>query len=152
MREEEKKTIEQRFRIIMMIWGSILASLIIYLVVCIFLNEVYQTPVGENFPIATLKNAFYVVSLVILVSIRFLRNKLMPEKGNRSENRINYYIGKYTVAILVSSALSEFIGMFGLVLFFLSKNFADLYIFLALSAAAMIFYRPKKSELVELMS
>lgn len=152
MREEEKKTIEQRFRIIMMIWGSILASLIIYLVVCIFLNEVYQTPVGENFPIATLKNAFYVVSLVILVSIRFLRNKLMPEKGNRSENRINYYIGKYTVAILVSSALSEFIGMFGLVLFFLSKNFTDLYIFLALSAAAMIFYRPKKSELVELMS
>jgi hypothetical protein len=152
MREEEKKTIEQRFLIVMMIWGSILASLIIYLVVCIFINEIYQTPVGDNFPIATLKNAFYGVSFIILVSIRFIRNKLIPEKGNRSENRINYYMGKYTVAILVSSALAEFIGILGLVLFFLNKNFTDLYIFLAISAAAMIFYRPKKSELVELMS
>ena len=59
MREEEKTTFEQRFLIIMMIWGSMLASLIIYLAVCMFINEIYQIPVGEDFPIATLKNIFY---------------------------------------------------------------------------------------------
>ena len=152
MREEEKTTFEQRFLIIMMIWGSMLASLIIYLAVCMFINEIYQIPVGEDFPIATLKNIFYAVSIVIVFAIKFIRNKLLPEKGNRSENKINYYIGKYIVAILVSSALAEFIGILGLVLFLLNKNFNDLYLFLAISAAALIFYRPRKSELIELMS
>ena len=152
IREEEKITIEQGFLTIMFIWGSILALLIIYLGICMFINESYQIPVGENFPITTLKNAFYVVSIIILFGIKFIRNKLIPEKGNRSENRVQYYIDKYKVAVIVSSTLSECIGIFGLVLFFLSKNFNDLYILLAISAAAMIFYRPKKSELTELMS
>jgi len=56
-------------------------------------------------------------------------------------------IGKYVTAMLVSLALSEFIGIMGLALFFLGDNFQVLYIFMAISAVAMFFYRPKREEL-----
>ena len=49
--------------------------------------------------------------------------------------------------MIVSLALSEFIGIMGLVLFFLGDNFQVLYTFMAISAIAMLFYRPKRQEL-----
>ena len=49
--------------------------------------------------------------------------------------------------MFVSLALSEFIGIMGLVLFFLGDNFQVLYTFMAISALAMFFYRPRREEL-----
>jgi hypothetical protein len=54
---------------------------------------------------------------------------------------------KYTVAMLVSLALSESIGIFGFLLFLFGDNFQVLYTFIAVSALAMFFYRPKREEL-----
>jgi hypothetical protein len=59
-------------------------------------------------------------------------------------------LGKYTTAVMVSLALSESIGIYGLVLFFLGSTIQTLYLFMVISACAMIFFRPKKEELAEL--
>lgn len=57
---------------------------------------------------------------------------------------------KYISAMMVALALSESIGIFGFVLFLLGKNALDLYILIAVSAAAIVAYRPKRDELLDL--
>jgi len=52
--------------------------------------------------------------------------------------------------MVISLALSESIGIYGLVLFLLGKNTMDLYLFILVSAGAMIMYRPRKDELLSL--
>jgi hypothetical protein len=56
---------------------------------------------------------------------------------------------KYTTALVVAMALSESIGIYGLVLFFLSKDSLTLYLFILMSAIAMFYYRPRKEELLQ---
>jgi hypothetical protein len=60
------------------------------------------------------------------------------------------FVGKYTTFVIVSLALSESIGIYGFVLFLLGDSFQTLYTFIAVSALAMIFYRPKRKELEKL--
>jgi uncharacterized membrane protein YccC len=50
--------------------------------------------------------------------------------------------------MIVAWALLEGIGVFGLILFLLGKNPMDLYLLIMISAAAMLWYRPKKDELI----
>ncbi len=49
--------------------------------------------------------------------------------------------------MLLSLALSESIGIYGLVLFFLGDSFQTLYIFIGISALGMFHYRPKREEI-----
>jgi hypothetical protein len=53
----------------------------------------------------------------------------------------------YTTAVIVSLALCDSIGLFGLVLFMLGDSFPTLHVFIGISALAMYFYRPKREEL-----
>lgn len=52
--------------------------------------------------------------------------------------------------MIVALTMSETMGIFGLVLFLLGKNSVDLYLLVAVSAAAMIMYRPRKEEVIVL--
>ena len=61
-------------------------------------------------------------------------------------------LGKYTTVSIVSWALAESVAIYGLLLFLLGGSFKDLYLFVAVALAVMIYYRPKMSELVELAS
>ncbi len=46
--------------------------------------------------------------------------------------------------------MSESIGVYGLILFFMGKNRSDLYILIVISAAAMLYYRPNKEEVISM--
>lgn len=61
-------------------------------------------------------------------------------------------IVKYGTAVIVSIAISESIGIVGFVLFLLSKDFPTLYILAGISAAAMLYHRPKMIELDKIAS
>jgi len=58
---------------------------------------------------------------------------------------------KYSAATIVALAMSESIGVYGLILFFLGKNSTDLYLLILISAAAMVIYRPRKDEMLNLV-
>ncbi|MBU2499127.1 MAG: hypothetical protein KKE57_09510 [Proteobacteria bacterium] len=49
--------------------------------------------------------------------------------------------------MMISLALSESIGIYGLVLFFLGDSLRTLYTFIGISALAIIYHRPKREEL-----
>jgi hypothetical protein len=53
--------------------------------------------------------------------------------------------------MILAWAMSESIGIFGLVLFLLAKNPTDLYLLILISAAAMLIYRPRKDDVIGLL-
>jgi hypothetical protein len=59
-------------------------------------------------------------------------------------------VAGYLTAVIVVLALAESVGIYGMVLFFIGKDAVSFYQLMILAAAAMIFFRPKKEELIEL--
>ena len=69
--------------------------------------------------------------------------KQRAEKMNKSASVI-----KYTEVVIVSVALAELIGIFGFIFCLISGDFQTLYYLVGISALAMVYYCPKKKELI----
>jgi hypothetical protein len=59
---------------------------------------------------------------------------------------------RYLTTVIVSMALVEVVGIFGLVMFVLGDGFNTLYIFTGLSALGLFLYRPKADEFSEIIA
>jgi hypothetical protein len=138
------------------IWCAMLISLAIYLFVGLQVAGNLRTSLGAD-TYAIVRLFLYILAFVTLIAIRYVRKLLLSAKGSNQQRSAsgrypiqNPAIGKYVSAMIVAWAMSEGIGIYGLVLFFLGKNVTDLYLLLALSAATMCFYRPKREEITSL--
>jgi len=158
--ETDKEHIEKSFLILRIIWAAMLGTLIIYLFICYQFGDQIRQPSGSQFPLATLRNILYGVAAVTLMLSHFLRRFMLTRRSGNcrptsmkfpSQSDISPILGKYATALIVSLALSESIGIYGLVLFLLGDNYQTLYIFAGISAIAMFFYRPQKEELEQLI-
>jgi hypothetical protein len=58
---------------------------------------------------------------------------------------------RYFTTVLVSMALVEVVGVFGLVMFMLGDGFNTLHIFTGLSTLGLFLYRPKVDEYSEII-
>ncbi len=138
------------------IWSAMLFSLAIYLFVGLQVGDNIRTSLGAA-TLAALRSVLYIVAFVILIATRYVRKFLLSAKGSNKQaapsksNPIQHpALGRYTAAMIIALAMSESIGIFGLVLFFLGKNVMDLYLLIFVSAVSMCFYRPKKEEIISL--
>ncbi|MCM2264208.1 MAG: hypothetical protein NDI73_03340 [Desulfuromonadales bacterium] len=135
------------------IWFAMLFSLVVYLLVAMQVGDTVKVSM-EPKVVEILRGVFYVFSFVILFVTKFIRKMVLSAKGrsaNRPAQSLSHpVLQKYITSMMISLALSESIGIFGFVLFLLGKNALDLYVLIAISAAAMFIYRPKKDELVSL--
>lgn len=138
-----------------MIWGAILFSLYIYVELCRQFESSWEVPIDADFPLDTLKTGLYVLCAVVFLLSIYFRNHLkkrQQQKDQQSHMTGHHpVVGQYIVAVIISIALSEAIGIVGLVLFFLTKDFKILYTLVGISALAMLYHRPKKSELEDLL-
>ena len=153
--QEEIKQLDSSWTIILIIWGAILASLGIYLVVCIAIKDQVKINIDPNLPIETIKYVLYGVSVITLFVVHYLRKALLrggnpTANTNQSNTPQDPAVGKYTVAVIITTALLESIGIYGVVLFFIAKDTMALYQLLIISAGAMIYFRPRKDELLTL--
>lgn len=155
--KEEMKQINQAWVPLNMIWIAMLASLGMYLIVGLYAKDNIQVATGDDFPIKTIRNVLYAVSIITLILTKVIRNSLLKNSRGFIENRqpanqSNQHpaIAKYSIAFIISFALLESIGIYGLVLVMLGKDLTDLYILIILSAVAMFYYRPKKEEVINL--
>lgn len=139
LKTEEKK----RLNIIWTLWASLLGTLAVYVLICHIFGHRIKFDLGPDMPVGLIKNILVFVSALEIVAAGFIRKFLLTLRKSPENSRI---IERYTAAVLVSLALSESVGIYGLILFFISKDFPTLYSFIALSAAAMVFYRPKTEE------
>lgn len=134
------------------IWFAMLGSLALYLIIGLQVAPNIQVSMDKGI-FSVLKTVFYLFTLIIIVITRYIRRYILPGKGQQGQAIQNFQpltLQKYTTVMIVSWALLESIGIFGLVLFFLGKNPMDLYLLLVISAIAMLWYRPKKDELISL--
>jgi hypothetical protein len=156
--EMEKKDIEQGFVKIFIIWGALFFSLIIYIGIAIFVGEEIRKGMMNQIPIYLFRNILLCVSAFEIIIIGFLRKTILPKKNLANPESRQTGLGQsppisqYMTATIISSAIAESIGIYGLILYFLGASIGNLYLFMVISAAVMIFYRPKKEELLNILT
>ena len=160
MEVSERKANENRLLTLWIIWAAIFGSLFIYAIICHQWGVKIRNTIGPNFPLDLMRNVLYGVAISTLILTHFLRKFLLAGRSSGSESMSlnpptssaqSSPTGKYAVTMVVSLALSESIGVYGMVLFFVGESFRTLYIFLGISALAMFLYRPKREELETLV-
>ena len=142
----------KRLLALKIIWIVIFISLAIYLFIGLQFIKEMQISVDDK-AIVIIKPVLYVLAFITFIMTGIFRKFLLSVKKQQVQTGDNYQeniIQKYTVAVIASLALSESIGIYGLVLFFLGKNTTDLYLLILISAAAMLMYRPSKDEIISL--
>ncbi|WP_321415515.1 hypothetical protein [uncultured Desulfobacter sp.] len=153
--QDEMKRLDAGWRVILMIWGAILASLGVYLIICINVGKFLQVNIDSDFPLTTVKYSLFAMACVTIIGVHIFR-KFLLTPGRSVDNSMQMpstqhpAIAKYTIAVVITSALLESIGIYGVVLFFLAKDARSLYQLLIISAAAMIYFRPRKKELIDM--
>jgi hypothetical protein len=138
------------------IWAAMAGSLLVYVFICYQFGEEIRRNMGHHFPVPLLRNTFYVITIITLFFTHFLKRRMLSGTSRASSSNALQpgphsnqapFLAKYTTALVVSLALSESIGIYGLVLFLLGDGFKTLYTFIGISALAIYFHRPKKEEL-----
>ena len=153
---EEKEAIEKGFSSVLIIWGAMLASLFIYVFISHVAGDQIRQTQNSGIPIALMRNILFGIAAAELVLTYYLRKKMLTGRPEGPTSDIPLKsdqpkpLARYTTAIIVSLAICESIGIYGLMLFLLGDEYQTLYIFIGVAAIAMVFFRPKREELVEL--
>lgn len=160
LEEQEKEAINKGMFTLWVIWGAMLGSLLIYILICHQLGEEMRGSFVESgFPFKLFRNILYGVVAVELLMIYYLRKFILKGRPNAAKADIPGrsstlkqlpFVGQYTAIVIISLAIADSIGIYGFVLFLLGDSFKTLYTFIVVSALAMIFYRPKREELEQL--
>ncbi len=144
---------DKRLMTLRMIWFAVLMSLAIYLFVGIKAGADVQSSMNEDI-FGILRTVLYAVAFATLIATRYVRKLILSGKSQGSQPTQVLKASafqRYSAAVVVSLAMSESIGIYGLVLFFLGKNSTDLYLLIMISAAAMVMYRPRKDAVINLV-
>lgn len=144
----------REYRIAWVIWIAMVFSLCIYLLICRYMDDAIKQSMGN---IEVLRTVLFAAALVALGSAFFLRRRMLKVMPSKAETDVSYSgndlplktqaAGKYVSSVVISLALCESVGIYGLVLFLLGDSPEILYTFIAVSAAAMLYFRPKKQEM-----
>ena len=133
------------------IWFAMLVSVFIYLFVGLYAGTNFPSMEQDEF--AILRPILYVLALIDLIATKYVRKFVLLGKGQHQRpGQTSHHpaLRKYYTATIVALGLSECIGVYGLVLFFLGKNTMDLYLLILISAGAMMMYRPRTDEVIGL--
>jgi hypothetical protein len=156
---QEKEATNKGMLTLWIIWAAMLGSLLIYIVICHQLGVGFKSAEGSDLPLGLLRSILFGMGAVALLIAYFMRRSMLSartgfSKSKPGERMVGWnappFLAKYATAVIISLALSESIGIYGLILFLLGESFQTLYTFIVVSALAMVFYRPKREELERL--
>ncbi len=145
--------LSRRLSTLKVIWFGMLGVLAVYVFIGLSIAKDVEVSMDKS-TFGVIKTVLYLFTLVIIITTRYASRFILSGKGQSGQATQSFEpmtLQKYTTAIIVAWALLDCIGIFGLVLFLLGKNPMDLYLLVAISAAAMFWYRPKKEDLVHLV-
>ena len=159
MASSEKGVNQSQLLVMWIIWGAMLVSLLIYVLICHLVIDGIRQSLESDFTFDMLRNILYGVGIFTLFLAHFVRKFILTPRTGGSGSMTSkppplkdqsQVVGKYVMAMLLSLALSESIGIFGLVLFLLGDSFQTLYIFIGISALGVFHYRPRREEIMKL--
>ena len=153
--------IKKELRKTWMMWGALLYSLFLYIKICHLLDSRWEPILNNSFPAETLKIIVFIVSAVLLIFSLYWRNYILTSNNPKtdagyikraSKTNSNPAVIKYSTAVICSTAIALNVGIAGFGMFLLIKDFQTLYLLVTISAIAVVYYRPKKSELESVVS
>ena len=146
---QSQAALSKKLRTLRIIWSAMLGSLAVYLFICLQFEDALRQPLREDFPLGIFKNALCVVTAIEILAIAFVR-KLMLKAASQGSAENKHPdadpLARYTVIVVLSLAIADSIGIYGLILFILGAGFQTLYIFIFLAALMMFWHRPKTAE------
>jgi hypothetical protein len=148
--EGEKWLIERQWFTIRLLWGSLLAALAGYVIIANVIGAegavgIEPQPGDPAWLAHAPRYVLGIMSPGVLIAACVIRRAA----GN-PRSRIRRLMGTYLAMIVVTSALCESVGIFGLIVFLMEGDFLWLYVFVGTAAAAQILLRPRKEDLVNL--
>lgn len=134
-------------RPITIVWIAMLAALPIYAAAGLLAAPTIR-PVLSAETFGLLRRVLYVAAAVILLAIgrirRLVRGGANPPPGTAARAAVPP--SREDAAVIVSLAMCESVAVIGLVLYLLGRNTTDLFLLLGISAAAMVYYRPRADD------
>ena len=152
---QSQEILSKELRTLRFIWWAMLGSLAVYFFLCLQFEDALRQPQGEEFPLAVLKNALCVVAAIEILFIALVRRFMLKAASQKSDanKRSNANpLARYTVIVVLSLAIADSIGIYGLLLFMLGEDFQTLYVFIFLAVLMMFWHRPKTGEYEELVN
>ena len=152
LQKKEMDQLDKGWTKIMIIWIAMLSSLVVYFVVCKMIED-QLTIIMAGSQLEVLKYALFGIAALTLLGAYLFRKFMMGKiartvNGSAFQSDIHPAISKYIPVCVVVMAFSESVGIYGMVLFLISKDLVSLYQLMILSAIAMVVFRPKKEELI----
>jgi len=152
-----EKKIDKNMLTLWIIWAAMLGSLAMYVIIAHLMGDEIGRNANPDFPVEMMRRILYLVSAIELLIAYYLRKFMLsgrikglgmtPTGAGAINSKQPPYLAKYSITMIISLALSESIGIYGLLLFLLGDNFNTLYTFIGVSAIAMYFFRPKRYEI-----
>jgi hypothetical protein len=167
----ERKQLKSDLILPWIIVGMMLVMLAAYVIVCHVMGGQLQHPLPEAQRVL-IRTVFYVIAIVTFPLTNLIRhiqlrlNQTMPtphathgavtddcmDAGGRvTHGAVTEAKSRYLATVIVSMALVEVVGVFGLVMYVFGDGFNTLYIFTGLSALGLFLYRPKVAEYSEII-
>jgi hypothetical protein len=153
---QEKDAVNKGMRTVWLIWAFMLASLLMYILVCHQVGEAFKGDGGAVLPLGLLRKIFAVMAGGAVLTGYYLRHFTLKGRSGAAKSAmvkraaaLNQppFVTHYTALVTVSLACAESVGIYGLVLFLMGDSLQVFYTFIGVSAPAMIFYRPRREEL-----
>lgn len=147
------------YRKAILVWIALSSSLVFYAVICHVIGNTMKMNAAMGEVSTVLSWTFLFLGLVLMVSSSLVRRRILATKGRTAragagendETRLSHIVGtRYLSALITSLAMSESIGILGVVLFFLGSGFKALYLLLVISAVALYRNRPDPEEIERL--
>jgi len=141
--------LEKGMSMLKIIWAALAMSLIMYVfAVPLLLRDTFIDFPPEAY--GELRLAMYGIALATIVVTWYMRRLMLKSAPKPTKSRQHPALQRYTSAMIFALAMTETIGLFGLILYLLGKNHTDLYLLTALAAATMTLYFPRKEEVIDL--
>jgi F0F1-type ATP synthase membrane subunit c/vacuolar-type H+-ATPase subunit K len=143
---------DRALAVLKIIWMALLGSLALYVVVGRLVAPGLNPELNAE-ALRVLRIALYALGFVTLIAAGTVRRLILGARGPSAgppQADSSFLPQKYSSAVIASLAMSESVGIYGLVLFLLGKNPMDLYLPVGISAAAMFYFRPSRDELLGL--
>ena len=151
---DKQKQLKAAMMTIWIIWGAMIASLLIYLVVALLFDEkmVEQNRLDPEI-LKIITNSMLAVSAVLLLAAFFLRRSLFnkpPEIVTTPIQEPPLPTGQYLTNMIICLALCEVVGIFGFIIYMLGGGFTSLIFFIAIGIAGMIIFKPSQKHIEKL--
>ena len=160
MNDDEEGQLDGAWTTILFMWVGLPLSLGIYIAIAIAMGDMGMgKPEGPADPYAVMGYVMYAL-VVVQLPAAYLIRKAVINGQVRSKLAVGFGLikallpqtatGRYLAAVMVSAAVIQCIGIYGLILYVTNADYFALYFMVGLAAIAQLYLRPRKQEFLDL--